>query len=84
MKRLLILTILLFSLVPAVNSVGQVASSYRAPAATVETRDETVYITRTGKKFHRGDCRYLSQSKIAIKRKAAIAQGYEACKVCRP
>lgn len=44
----------------------------------------TVYITRTGAKFHRGSCRYLRESKIKISRSKAIAQGYEPCKVCRP
>lgn len=51
---------------------------------TVVPREVTVYITRTGERYHRGSCRYLRQSKIAIKKKDAIAQGYTACKVCRP
>jgi len=46
--------------------------------------EETVYITNTGKKYHRDGCRFLSKSKIAIKRKDAEAKGYEACKVCKP
>jgi hypothetical protein len=57
------------------------------PAAAARDRDrrnDTVYITRTGKKYHRGDCRYLSQSKIPIKRWKAEQEGYEPCKVCRP
>ncbi|MCQ4635945.1 hypothetical protein NE619_04335 [Anaerovorax odorimutans] len=45
---------------------------------------KTVYITKTGSKFHRGSCRYLSRSKIAISRSEAVAQGYDPCKVCRP
>lgn len=49
-----------------------------------DKQEQTVYITRTGEKYHRGDCRYLSKSKIAIKRKDAIARGYNACKVCKP
>ena len=43
-----------------------------------------VYITRTGYKYHRSGCRYLSRSKIATSKSNAIKQGYTACKVCRP
>ena len=39
---------------------------------------------KTGTKYHVEDCRYLSQSKIAIELKDAIEQGYEPCKVCHP
>ena len=49
-----------------------------------EAKEQTVYVTDTGKKYHRGSCRYLSRSKNAMKEKAAIAAGYGACKVCRP
>lgn len=45
---------------------------------------QTVYITKTGEKYHQGDCRYLSHSKYEIELKNAIDQGYEACKVCKP
>lgn len=45
---------------------------------------QTVYVTNTGEKYHTSSCRYLSKSKNAIELKDAIAQGYEACKVCRP
>ena len=45
---------------------------------------DIVYITRTGERYHRGSCRYLSQSKIPIERQEAIARGYTPCKVCRP
>ena len=44
----------------------------------------TVYITNTGDKYHRGNCRYLKKSKIAISVNDAINQGYDPCKVCRP
>lgn len=50
----------------------------------VQSKSETVYITRTGKKFHRAGCQYLRQSSIAIKRSDAVAGNYQACKVCRP
>lgn len=44
----------------------------------------TVYITRTGSKYHRSGCRYLSRSKISISRSNAISSGYTPCSVCRP
>lgn len=45
---------------------------------------QTVYITKTGEKYHVNDCRYLSHSKFSIELSDALNQGYEACKVCRP
>lgn len=49
----------------------------------IATQAQTVYITRTGAKYHRGDCRYLHSSKI----KTTLADAklsYTACSVCRP
>ncbi len=43
-----------------------------------------VYITETGECYHRGDCRYLSHSKIPISLKDAKAQDYRPCSVCDP
>ena len=45
---------------------------------------QTVYITKTGTKYHKEDCRYLSKSKISIDLKDVISKGYGACKVCKP
>lgn len=44
----------------------------------------TVYITETGSKYHRGGCRYLAKSKIAVEYSDALARGYTACSVCKP
>lgn len=46
-------------------------------------RTKTVYITRTGAKYHRGSCRYLKYSKIPISLEKA-KQNYTPCSVCRP
>ncbi|HBJ2602265.1 TPA: cell wall-binding repeat-containing protein [Clostridium botulinum] len=46
--------------------------------------EQTVYITKTGKKFHRNGCRSLSKSKISISRSNAIKRGYSPCSVCKP
>ncbi|MYB19547.1 MAG: thermonuclease family protein [Holophagales bacterium] len=43
----------------------------------------TVYVTRTGRKYHREGCRFLSKSKIPMKRNEAVER-YEPCGVCKP
>jgi hypothetical protein len=43
----------------------------------------SVYITRTGKKYHRAGCRYLSKSKISISLDEA-KKWYTPCSVCNP
>ena len=43
----------------------------------------TVYITRTGKKYHRGSCSYLRYSKIPISLTDA-KRLYSPCSVCKP
>lgn len=52
--------------------------------ACVMAQAQTVYITKTGEKYHAAGCRYLSKSAIAIDVAVALAQGYGACSVCRP
>lgn len=53
-----------------------------APTAK-DPDDVTVYITRTGAKYHRAGCRYLSKSQIPISLKDAKAR-YSPCSVCNP
>src|SRR5690606_12136816 len=45
---------------------------------------QKVYITKTGEKYHRKDCRYLRYSSIEIELKEAKKNGYTPCSVCRP
>jgi hypothetical protein len=68
------------------GSVPATAPPSHANMATVATApiETTVYITRTGEKYHRGSCRYLRQSKIPISLTEAKRQGYTACSVCEP
>ncbi|NLW24672.1 MAG: MBL fold metallo-hydrolase, partial [Clostridia bacterium] len=49
-----------------------------------ENKEETVYITKTGSKYHRENCKYLKSSKIPVSLEKAKADGYEPCKVCKP
>jgi len=45
---------------------------------------QTVYITKTGTKYHNKGCRYLSKSSEAISLADAKAKGYTPCSVCKP
>jgi hypothetical protein len=54
------------------------------PQQQPQTKEQTVYITKTGRKYHRATCRYLSRSKIPTTLKDAKANGYTACTVCKP
>lgn len=51
--------------------------------ASIDLIAQTVYVTKTGTKYHSDGCRYLSQSKIAIDLASAI-KSYGACSVCKP
>ncbi len=44
---------------------------------------QTVYVTSTGAKYHRGSCRYLHSSKIPMSL-ADAKESYTACSVCQP
>ncbi|MBM4070790.1 MAG: nuclease [Planctomycetes bacterium] len=44
---------------------------------------DTVYITASGKKYHRASCKYVAKSKMPISLKEAQAK-YEPCSVCKP
>jgi len=46
--------------------------------------EKVVYITKTGKKYHRLGCRYLRKSCIPISLTEAKRRGYTPCKVCKP
>jgi len=48
------------------------------------TPSVTVYITKTGEKYHRDGCQYLAKSKIAINLEDAKARGYGPCSKCKP
>jgi len=45
---------------------------------------QSVYITKTGEKYHTNVCHYLKYSKKEIKLELVISIGYEACSVCKP
>lgn len=61
------------------------AEAVAPPAATRDTSasTQTVYVTRTGTKYHRAGCRYLARSQIPMPLKDAAAR-YGPCSVCQP
>jgi hypothetical protein len=68
--------------------------SFTAPATFAQTdstrkskhvpKEVTVYVTKTGGKYHRSNCSYLRKSSIPMKKSDAIAAGYTACSRCNP
>lgn len=85
MKRCLlkILAVVLLATATFAPSASLVAQQ-PAPRRAEQPKEQTVYITRTGKKYHRARCRYLAKSKFPMALSEAKEQGYTPCKVCRP
>ncbi|MDR1252866.1 MAG: hypothetical protein LBK62_12005 [Treponema sp.] len=55
-----------------------------AGAVYAASRNTTVYITRTGEKYHTERCASVRNSKIAVSLGEAVSRGYEPCKRCKP
>ena len=53
------------------------------PSEDTSVEDVSVYVTRTGKKYHRGSCSSLRRSKIPISLSEA-KQRYGPCSRCNP
>ena len=81
-RKLLLLAFLCVSLLVPVS--GILAQAHPATQAAQDSKSATVYTTKTGKKYHRAGCQYLSKSQIKTTVKEAKANGYTACKVCHP
>jgi methylphosphotriester-DNA--protein-cysteine methyltransferase len=47
-------------------------------------QDTVVYITKTGEKYHTGQCSSLKKSRISISLGDAVAKGYGPCQRCKP
>jgi hypothetical protein len=58
--------------------------SRAADDSETDPEEVTVYVTRTGQKYHREGCRYLSRSMIPMSLQEAQDEGYEPCSVCHP
>lgn len=66
------------------NVVSKPAPKVAPAPVQSQNNEQTVYVTRTGSKYHSGGCQYLRKSQIPIKKSDAINQGYSACSRCRP
>jgi hypothetical protein len=88
MKRLLVVVAAFVSLAaltrePTVTNPSGSDFPLSVAAAQADPATITVYITKTGEKYHRDGCRFLSRSRIPMPLKEA-AKRFEPCKVCRP
>jgi methylphosphotriester-DNA--protein-cysteine methyltransferase len=68
------------------NRLGLIIAVFVLIAGTVyaASRNTTVYITRTGEKYHTERCASVRNSKIAVSLGEAVSRGYEPCKRCKP
>lgn len=68
---------------PQTNTSPAPVGTRTQPPPSGQTDEVTVYITRTGAKYHRAGCRYLSRSKIPVSLSDA-KRSYSPCSVCKP
>ena len=66
----------------ASNTILTTPTPAKIESVVVQKTSQTVYITNTGKKYHRDGCSYLKSSKITIDKDKAEKQGYEPCSKC--
>lgn len=57
-------------------------NTQQAQAPNPAPQTKTVYITKTGKKYHRDGCGSLAKSKIETTLAEAKKRGYTACALC--
>lgn len=77
MKKLLVIIICFLSL-----STSAQANNFLKLEYNTQSKDNVVYITRTGAKYHREYCGYLRKSSIKISLTEATKKGYTACSKC--
>jgi len=79
-----ILSSLVLIIILSFSPQNTVSSHFTASTSQLAAQGSIVYITKTGTKYHKSNCRYLKQSKIKISLKKASAAGLIACKICKP
>src|SRR6185436_17742635 len=67
------------------SEAGGLTTSRRASTLGAQGKSEgvTVYITRTGSKYHREGCRSLARSMIPLSLEEAVSR-YGPCGICNP
>jgi endonuclease YncB( thermonuclease family) len=72
----------------AYGGIPTPAEGVTAPPAVVQSPTDQgaviVYITASGKKYHRAECRHLRKSCIPMDLNEARVRGYEPCSQCKP
>lgn len=68
----------------AAAAAEQEAAAAAAASAGDDRGADTVFITKTGKRYHRDGCSSLSKSKIPSTRSEAEARGLTPCQNCNP
>ncbi|MDA8571058.1 DNA/RNA non-specific endonuclease [Schleiferiaceae bacterium] len=66
------------------SSVNKISSEAIERAPSYHPDNGGIYRTKTGKKYHRESCRYLSKGKISITLSEAKDKGLGPCGVCKP
>lgn len=83
---LILITMLLSSCSPdAVLSGGIVVRGLRPEPTNIESyykREDIVYVTKSGRKYHKQGCSYLKSSSIMMSLKQALMEGREPCSRC--
>ena len=64
--------------------VSDTVKDGKSASPSAEKKQVTVYITKSGRKYHRSSCRYLGKSRIPISLEDAKLRGYSPCSVCKP
>lgn len=77
-KKSILLLFFLFLAAACENVAGY------GPSTSTTVQSLTVYATKTGTKYHRAGCRYLSKSSIAMSVAQAKSRGLTPCSVCNP
>jgi len=67
---------------PKESAVSPSVSEKRHPFPAAA--EATVYVMRTGRKFHRKSCRYVREGARPMLKKGALKAGYSPCSVCKP
>lgn len=83
-KNLRITSVLLVFLILLSMVLTSCVQNEKPKSDSKYTISTTVYITRTGSKYHVGSCGYLHSSKIPISLTSAKNRGYTPCSRCRP
>jgi len=65
---------------------GDTSAALRSPTSrpSEQSRDVIVYVTQTGKKYHRKGCAHLRKSSIPMRLSEAKRRGYTPCSHCKP